>query len=234
MRALFFDMDGTLYDREAAFSQTFDVFFPGRDSALRHRACVCCDRRSVPALAAHAEGRLGLEEMHIERFGGGLRDAGFDIDDETALAFQHVYAGKQRDLRVSDRMRALIAHCRARFDRVGLMTNGVEAHQMAKIRRMGIDALFEPELILISGTLGVAKPAPGIYEIAARRVGAKPEEMTMVGDVYETDIEGALNAGWQAVYFNREKLPIPAGKPLSGHIVTTEAELDACIRQLAE
>lgn len=41
----------------------------------------------------------------------------------------------------------------------------------------------------------VGKPYPGMYEQAIRRVDGRPETTLMVGDRYETDIEGAARLG---------------------------------------
>lgn len=41
----------------------------------------------------------------------------------------------------------------------------------------------------------VGKPYPGMYEQAIALVGAQPETTLMVGDRYETDIEGAIKLG---------------------------------------
>ena len=41
----------------------------------------------------------------------------------------------------------------------------------------------------------VGKPYPGMYEQAIERVEAEPETTLMVGDRYETDIEGAIELG---------------------------------------
>lgn len=41
----------------------------------------------------------------------------------------------------------------------------------------------------------VGKPYPGMYEQAIEIVGAQPETTLMVGDRYETDIEGAIDLG---------------------------------------
>jgi 4-nitrophenyl phosphatase len=41
----------------------------------------------------------------------------------------------------------------------------------------------------------VGKPYPGMYAQAIERVGATPETTLMVGDRYETDIEGAIKLG---------------------------------------
>lgn len=41
----------------------------------------------------------------------------------------------------------------------------------------------------------IGKPNSGMYDQAIRRLGAKPEEVMMVGDRYDTDISGALEMG---------------------------------------
>ncbi|MEI3176412.1 MAG: HAD hydrolase-like protein [Lachnospiraceae bacterium] len=38
-------------------------------------------------------------------------------------------------------------------------------------------------------------------------MGLGPEDCIMVGDNYKSDICGAMEAGWQGIWFNRKKSP---------------------------
>jgi putative hydrolase of the HAD superfamily len=51
------------------------------------------------------------------------------------------------------------------------------------------------DFVVDSGTVGVEKPDPRIFEIACTRAGVSPCEALHVGDLYEIDIVGARNAG---------------------------------------
>jgi putative hydrolase of the HAD superfamily len=51
------------------------------------------------------------------------------------------------------------------------------------------------------------KPHPGIFEYALQTTNASPRESIMIGDAIDIDILGAINAGWDTVYYNPRKLP---------------------------
>jgi putative hydrolase of the HAD superfamily len=86
--------------------------------------------------------------------------------------------------------------------RVGILSNGPHDRQWPKIRALGMDQIFDP--VLVSEDLGVRKPDPQIYMIAAERMHLPIQEIVMIGDTFETDILGAVRAGMPAVWFSRE------------------------------
>ncbi len=66
--------------------------------------------------------------------------------------------------------------------------------------------------IVVSAEAGVAKPAPGIFEVALRRLGCPARKVVFVGDSPETDIAGAHGAGLRAVLIDRAaKVPDQEG-----------------------
>lgn len=58
--------------------------------------------------------------------------------------------------------------------------------------------------ILTSAELGVAKPDPGIFLEACRRLGVAPARTLHIGDTPEEDYEGAVAAGMQVVLLARD------------------------------
>ena len=69
-------------------------------------------------------------------------------------------------------------------------------------REMHIHHLFDD--IVCSAEVGMAKPEPGIYTIAARRLGVAPAECVFVDDL-DTNVEAARSVGMQAVLFRTDK-----------------------------
>jgi len=69
-------------------------------------------------------------------------------------------------------------------------------------REMQIHHLFDD--IVCSAEVGMAKPEPGIYTIAARRLGVAPAECVFVDDL-DTNVEAARSVGMQAVLFRTDK-----------------------------
>jgi epoxide hydrolase-like predicted phosphatase len=67
----------------------------------------------------------------------------------------------------------------------------------AEYDRTGWDALFDA--VVISGEVGLRKPEPAIYQLAAERLGARPQECVFVDDL-APNVQGAVAAGMVGVH----------------------------------
>ncbi|OQY45930.1 MAG: hypothetical protein B6240_08040 [Desulfobacteraceae bacterium 4572_87] len=79
------------------------------------------------------------------------------------------------------------------------------------IDRLELEAFFE--IRLISGKLGYRKPHGEVFEELIGRLGAPRDEIMYVGDDVDADVNGAIAAGIQPVWFTYvldHKPPIPA------------------------
>ena len=56
--------------------------------------------------------------------------------------------------------------------------------------------------VIASADYGVRKPHPRIFDIAARKMGMKPQDIWFVGDKPQFDVKGAINAGMHPVWYN--------------------------------
>ena len=81
-----------------------------------------------------------------------------------------------------------------------IITNGFEEVQLRKMTSSKISHYFKT--ITNSEIAGVKKPNPIIFNHALDVAKAKPQESIMIGDSYEADILGALNVGYDAIFFN--------------------------------
>jgi putative hydrolase of the HAD superfamily len=77
--------------------------------------------------------------------------------------------------------------------------------------------------LLFSADLGIAKPRPEIFHTAAERAGVPEARVVHVGDDRLTDVQGAIDAGCRAVYYN------PKGHPVPPHVIAITA-----LRELPE
>jgi putative hydrolase of the HAD superfamily len=82
-----------------------------------------------------------------------------------------------------------------------IVTNGSAVQQDAKIRRTGLDRFVADWVI--SEEVGVSKPNPRIFELAAQRVHMRLNGGWVVGDSPEADIGGAAAVGLPSVWLHR-------------------------------
>jgi putative hydrolase of the HAD superfamily len=68
------------------------------------------------------------------------------------------------------------------------------------------------------------KPHRSIFDAALERAQVSAAEAMMVGDSLRHDIDGALNAGWDAVLLRRSG-ELPQGLPPKVHVIQTLPEL---------
>ncbi|MFB6111467.1 MAG: HAD family hydrolase [Halobacteriaceae archaeon] len=80
-----------------------------------------------------------------------------------------------------------------------LITNGQATLQRRKAAAVGLDNCVDA--IIVSSTVGVAKPEAAIFEAAAEQLDASA--FVHVGDDRDSDIRGARQAGWEAVGIDR-------------------------------
>ncbi|MCL4685918.1 HAD-IA family hydrolase [Myxococcota bacterium] len=131
---------------------------------------------------------------------------------EVAVAY-----GALRDARLAPFPGALdaLARLRARTPALGLVTNGAAAAQRAKIERWGLAAFFD--VIAIEGEVGAGKPDARHFGHALGALGVDPAATLMAGDNYACDVLGALHAGLEAVWIDREGRREPPAAPPRPH-----------------
>lgn len=212
VRAVLFDLDDTLYDRNAlvlriARAQTlaFREELAAVDPDAFERRLIELDAHgygSKPAAYARIASELGLPTALVEpleRHFWETYDALSEPAPETA---------------------ALLTALRARGLKLGVVTNGRTERQARKLERLGIASLFDA--VLISEAEGVRKPDPAIFERAAVRCGVAPGEALFVGDHPENDVAGARAAGMRAVW---KRVPYREMHDTEAQIVDTLDEL---------
>ena len=59
--------------------------------------------------------------------------------------------------------------------------------------------------MLFSEEIGIRKPDPRIFQLAADRLGVQPCEIVHVGDNLKADVWGSMNAGLKAIHFSSEE-----------------------------
>ena len=91
-----------------------------------------------------------------------------------------------------------------------VVTNGFIEVQYEKFDKSGLRDCFSH--IVLSEEVGCQKPNPRIYEEALRMNGVSAAETVMIGDSWNSDIQGAINAGIDQIWIRKSKDPLPDGQ----------------------
>ena len=91
-----------------------------------------------------------------------------------------------------------------------VVTNGFIEVQYEKFDKSGLKDCFAH--IVLSEEVGCQKPNPRIFEEALRMNGISAEDVVMIGDSWNSDIQGAINAGIDQIWIRKSQDPLPEGQ----------------------
>jgi putative hydrolase of the HAD superfamily len=106
-------------------------------------------------------------------------------------------------------MVALVRELRGRGVAIAALSNS-EGHLAELLDEIELAPVFDA--IIDSGRLGIAKPDPRIFELTLEELDVQPDVVVHVGDSWAADVEGALGAGWHAVWY-RSRASAQRGDP---------------------
>jgi putative hydrolase of the HAD superfamily len=87
------------------------------------------------------------------------------------------------------------------------------------------------DFVIASGAVGLSKPDPAFFRLAATRAGVPPGEALMVGDSYRADIEGAASTGMNGILIRRpEWRERREAVPPEARVIASLAELPGIVR----
>lgn len=188
IKAIFFDYDDTLGNRElAAYDLYKDLLRSYIDDEFRLEAAV----QDVLVYEQYGNCNKRMVQDQLEQKYDITLD--FDLHSRWFIVFP------EYSVLFDDTIETL-EHLKKKY-RLGVITNGPEASQVGKIERTGIRDYFE--LIVTSETVGCDKPDERIFRYAAEQMGLDISECVYVGDVFSNDVYGAMMAGMKAVWLWR-------------------------------
>jgi putative hydrolase of the HAD superfamily len=217
LRAIFFDLDGTLADdgdpvaeslAEAcavmcrrwpeldaeelvvAYRQVSDTAWADYDRHLRH--------------LQSPEAMLGFVwSQALDRW--GLHDP-LVVQEAVETYWRH----RLRNCRIYPDTVPVLQQLAGRFH-LSLLTNGAPAMQRAKFTATGLTPFFQH--VFVGGEFAHGKPDPAIFQAALKAADCSPEHAIHIGDSLTHDIAGARGVGISSVWLNRRGLTANENTP---------------------
>lgn len=229
-QAMLLDLDDTLVDNSVirlSVERTCNAVADAVDG-VDQVALLGANLRAWKDYWPEVEQLCWVDEMDVldvshEVWRRALHACGHDDPSTVALAYEtHQQIGRELS-RLYDDVPDFLAALREVGIATALVTNASTRAQRMKIESVGLDAAFDA--VVISGEVGVAKPAAAIFDIALDRLRSTRRDAWHVGDSLSTDVAGAKAAGVRSVWLNRHGRQRGPSDPFPDSEITTLREL---------
>lgn len=204
---IFFDLDHTLWDFEKNSELTFAKIFGMKHPQVDVRAFI---EKYVPINQAcwklYQYDKITHDELRYNRLKHSFDAIEYSIsDDQIAIIAQDYIDLLPDNNHLFDGAFEILDYLKENYQ-LHIITNGFADVQDRKIKNSQLDSYFVS--VTNSETAGVKKPNPLIFEHALRVANANKTQSVMIGDSLDADVEGALQIGIEAIFFNESKLQV--------------------------
>ena len=198
---VFFDLDHTLWDFEKNSALAFETVFKMQKMSVNMNDFL---QFYVPINLKYWEryrkDEISQKELRLGRLKETFDLLEFPIEDQSILILseQYIhYLPKYNHL--FEGTIEILEHLNLKYN-LHIITNGFSEIQENKLNNSNITHYFKT--VTNSEMVGVKKPNALIFEYALGLAKAKKESSIMIGDCIEADVQGALDAGLDAIFFN--------------------------------
>lgn len=233
---LFIDLDDTLYDTHGNSMIALKKLFDERNwkeimpsyEAFRDAYFAT----NVDVWAKYAHGEIDRDTLIVERYRRPVtemvRQCGGDtswITPQWCVEASNRYGDLiSREPGTMPGAKQLLEYLRQKGYRLHICSNGFHEVQSRKLKSAGLDGYFAT--IILSEDAGVNKPHKEFFDYALAKTGAQRATTIMIGDHYDTDIAGAINAGLDTIFFNRWNVDPSTLERQPDYIVNSLSEIE--------
>ncbi len=224
--AVWIDLDDTIIDFKANsrnalarlyLDENLDSLFESENDWINLYEC-----HNYELWRLYAEGEIDQPTLRMERFRRPLCERGASdiIARQLSSHLDTVYLDRLAEGTILiDGALELLDYIRMSGVKTGILSNGFRDVQHRKIRNAGLEPYFD--FVVLSDDAGFTKPDPKIFEYAMAVGGeTDPGSQLMIGDNRQTDICGAMGAGWNAIMLDRS-LPLMSTSGRGHYVVSS-------------
>lgn len=150
--------------------------------------------------AAFARGEISFQEQRRRRLRTIFAEPGLSDEEADIIFKDHLVHYESAWSLFPDVLPFLEKHSGSRL---AILTNGQQAQQELKLKKMEIETCFE--FVVTAESAGIGKPSRKIFECACQQASLRPDEITYIGDNFKKDALGSINAGLKGIWLNRKE-----------------------------
>ncbi|SHM21398.1 YjjG family noncanonical pyrimidine nucleotidase [Flavobacterium chilense] len=215
---VFFDLDHTLWDfdknSEMAFDRIFKSKFPQikiEDFILKYAPI------NQECWKLYQHDKITHQELRYNRLKLSFDALNLEVSDKDINQIAEDYIEFLTDNNyLFDGAIEVLDYLKTKY-RLHIITNGFASVQDKKINNAALSGYFAT--ITNSELAGVKKPNSIIFDYAINSAKASKENSIMIGDCLDADVNGALNAGLDAIFFNDKKIEAPENIKQINHLL---------------
>ncbi|WP_309640140.1 YjjG family noncanonical pyrimidine nucleotidase [Flavobacterium sp.] len=205
---IFFDLDHTLWDFDTnsalAFDEIFKRDYPTIDTKLFLEHYIPINQA---CWALFQVDKMTHEALRYQRLKQSFDAINYAISDDQIeqIAQDYIQLLPEFNHLFEDALETL-SYLKARYQ-LHIITNGFAEVQFRKMSNSNLSHYFKT--VTNSEMAGAKKPNPIIFQHALHLAQAQKNESIMIGDSIEADVNGALDFGMEAIFFNPNQIEVP-------------------------
>jgi YjjG family noncanonical pyrimidine nucleotidase len=224
IKDVFFDLDHTLWDFDKNSELAFETIFNRNHPTIAIETFI---EKYVPINQAcwklYQYDKISHSELRYNRLKHSFDALDYAVSDaEIERIAQEYIELLPNNNHLFDGTFEVLDYLSQKY-KLHIITNGFAEVQSRKIKNSNIGDYFQT--ITNSEMAGVKKPNPIIFEYALNLAKAKKESSIMIGDCLEADVQGALNAGLDAIFFNEKNIEVGENIKQIDHLLKLKKHL---------
>jgi putative hydrolase of the HAD superfamily len=222
-RHVFFDFDDTLWDfrtnSERVLKDLFTEYGLEQKLGAGEEAFLeVFHTTNLRFWSLYHRKEISKEYLRNHRFHETFRSFGYDHYEENLRVTEQYLKRAPYGSALKEGCREVLEYLGPHY-RLHIITNGFREVFDMKMEACGIRHFFDQ--VIVSEDYELTKPDERVFRLAEELAGAGRHDCVMIGDSLESDVQGALNAGWEAIYLS----PDGSGEGHAGHTITRLEEL---------
>ncbi|MDR6762435.1 putative hydrolase of the HAD superfamily [Flavobacterium sp. 2755] len=215
---IFFDLDHTLWDFDKNSEMAFDRIFKNNFGEIKIEDFI---KKYVPinqeCWRLYQNDEITHQELRYNRLKYSFDALNYSISDENIDQIANDYIEFLTDNNyLFDGAIEVLEYLKPKY-KLHIITNGFAHVQTKKINNASLGGYFST--ITNSELAGVKKPNSIIFDYAVNLAQASKENSVMIGDDFDADVNGALNAGMDAIFFNIRNIDVPKKLKQINHLL---------------